>query len=85
MSASAEGSAAVIDADAARQTSGALAKPVMRSAKFASISKHPPRAFNRRLVSVSAAFARRVRAGVEQRFAVRLHPEPIFWGTLSLD
>jgi len=32
-----------------------------------------------------AAFARRVRAGVEERFGVRLHPEPIFWGTLSLD
>ena len=32
-----------------------------------------------------AAFARGVRAGVEARFGVRLHPEPIFWGTLSLD
>jgi UDP-N-acetylmuramate dehydrogenase len=32
-----------------------------------------------------AAFARRVRAGVEQRFGVRLRPEPVFWGTLSLD
>jgi UDP-N-acetylmuramate dehydrogenase len=32
-----------------------------------------------------AAFARRVRAGVEQRFGVRLHPEPIFWGALGLD
>ncbi len=32
-----------------------------------------------------AAFARRVRAGVEERFGVRLHPEPIFWGALSLD
>src|SRR4029077_1293705 len=32
-----------------------------------------------------AAFARRVRAGVEQRFGVRLHPEPIFWGALRLD
>ncbi|HUM17839.1 MAG TPA: UDP-N-acetylmuramate dehydrogenase [Candidatus Nitrosotalea sp.] len=32
-----------------------------------------------------AAFARRVRAGVEQRFGVRLHPEPIFWGSLGLD
>ena len=31
------------------------------------------------------AFARRVRAGVEQRFGVHLHPEPIFWGALSLD
>jgi len=32
-----------------------------------------------------SAFARRVRAGVEARFGVRLHPEPIFWGALSLD
>jgi UDP-N-acetylmuramate dehydrogenase len=32
-----------------------------------------------------AAFARRVRTGVEQRFGVRLHPEPVFWGGLSLD
>ena len=32
-----------------------------------------------------AAFARSVRAGVEQRFGVRLHPEPVFWGGLSLD
>lgn len=32
-----------------------------------------------------AAFARRVRAGVEQRFGVRLHPEPVFWGGLGLD
>jgi UDP-N-acetylmuramate dehydrogenase len=32
-----------------------------------------------------AAFARRVRAGVEARFGVRLHPEPIFWGPLGLD
>ena len=31
------------------------------------------------------AFARRVRAGVEQRFGVRLHPEPVFWGALGLD
>jgi UDP-N-acetylmuramate dehydrogenase len=31
------------------------------------------------------AFARRVRAGVEDRFGVRLHPEPIFWGALGLD
>ena len=31
------------------------------------------------------AFARRVRAGVEQRFGVRLHPEPIFWGAAGLD
>ena len=32
-----------------------------------------------------AAFARRVRAGVEERFGVRLHPEPVFWGGLGLD
>jgi UDP-N-acetylmuramate dehydrogenase len=32
-----------------------------------------------------AAFARTVRDGVEQRFGVRLHPEPIFWGPLTLD
>jgi UDP-N-acetylmuramate dehydrogenase len=32
-----------------------------------------------------AAFARRVRAGVEARFGVRLHPEPVFWGALTLD
>lgn len=31
------------------------------------------------------AFARLVRAGVEDRFGVRLHPEPVFWGTLGLD
>jgi UDP-N-acetylmuramate dehydrogenase len=31
------------------------------------------------------AFARTVRAGVEERFGVRLHPEPIFWGPLGLD
>ena len=31
------------------------------------------------------AFARRVRAGVEERFGVRLHPEPIFWGALGLE
>jgi UDP-N-acetylmuramate dehydrogenase len=31
------------------------------------------------------AFARRVRAGVERRFGVRLHPEPIFWGAPGLD
>jgi UDP-N-acetylmuramate dehydrogenase len=31
------------------------------------------------------AFARRLRAGVEQRFGVRLRPEPIFWGALGLD
>ena len=30
------------------------------------------------------AFARRVRAGVEQRFGVRLHPEPVFWGAPGL-
>jgi UDP-N-acetylmuramate dehydrogenase len=32
-----------------------------------------------------AAFARRVRAGVEARFGVRLRPEPVFWGGLGLD
>ena len=32
-----------------------------------------------------AAFARRVRAGVEARFGVRLQPEPIFWGSITLD
>jgi UDP-N-acetylmuramate dehydrogenase len=32
-----------------------------------------------------AAFARRVRAGVEARFGVRLHPEPVFWGRIGLD
>jgi len=32
-----------------------------------------------------AAFGRRVRAGVEQRFGVRLHPEPIFWGAIGID
>jgi UDP-N-acetylmuramate dehydrogenase len=32
-----------------------------------------------------AAFARRVRAGVEERFGVRLQPEPIFWGTIGID
>src|SRR5512134_1133766 len=32
-----------------------------------------------------AAFARRVRAGVEERFGVSLHPEPVFWGELGLD
>ncbi|HET9853555.1 MAG TPA: UDP-N-acetylmuramate dehydrogenase [Methylomirabilota bacterium] len=31
------------------------------------------------------AFARRVRAGVEARFGVRLHPEPIFWGMIGID
>jgi len=31
------------------------------------------------------AFARRVRADVEQRFGVTLHPEPIFWGTIGID
>jgi UDP-N-acetylmuramate dehydrogenase len=31
------------------------------------------------------AFARSVRAGVEARFGVRLHPEPVFWGGLGLD
>ena len=32
-----------------------------------------------------AAFARRVRTGVEERFGVRLQPEPIFWGTIGID
>jgi UDP-N-acetylmuramate dehydrogenase len=32
-----------------------------------------------------AAFARRVRAGVEARFGVRLQPEPVFWGGVGLD
>ncbi len=31
------------------------------------------------------AFARRIRAGVEQHFGVRLVPEPVFWGFASLD
>ncbi len=31
------------------------------------------------------AFARTVRARVEERFGVRLAPEPVFWGALSLD
>ncbi|HZP35941.1 MAG TPA: UDP-N-acetylmuramate dehydrogenase [Methylomirabilota bacterium] len=31
------------------------------------------------------AFARTVRAGVERRFGVRLHPEPVFWGPLGVD
>jgi UDP-N-acetylmuramate dehydrogenase len=31
------------------------------------------------------AFARRVRARVEERSGVRLVPEPVFWGALSLD
>jgi UDP-N-acetylmuramate dehydrogenase len=31
------------------------------------------------------AFARRVRDAVEARFGVRLVPEPVFWGALSLD
>jgi len=31
------------------------------------------------------AFARHVRARVEERFGVRLHPEPIFWGSPGLD
>jgi UDP-N-acetylmuramate dehydrogenase len=30
-------------------------------------------------------FARRLRAGVEARFGVRLHPEPVFWGFGRLD
>ena len=32
-----------------------------------------------------AAFARRVRAGVAERFGVRLAPEPVFWGPVGLD
>jgi len=32
-----------------------------------------------------AAFAGRVRAGVEARFGVRLQPEPIFWGAIGID
>jgi UDP-N-acetylmuramate dehydrogenase len=32
-----------------------------------------------------AAFARRVRAGVAERFGVRLAPEPVFWGPIGLD
>jgi UDP-N-acetylmuramate dehydrogenase len=32
-----------------------------------------------------AAFARRVRAGVERRFGVRLQPEPVFWGAVGID
>jgi len=32
-----------------------------------------------------AAFARGIRAGVEERFGVRLQPEPIFWGTIGID
>jgi len=32
-----------------------------------------------------AAFARRIRVGVEARFGVRLHPEPVFWGPIGLD
>ncbi len=31
------------------------------------------------------AFARRIRARVEERFGVRLVPEPVFWGFASLD
>jgi UDP-N-acetylmuramate dehydrogenase len=31
------------------------------------------------------AFARRIRRGVDQRFGVRLVPEPVFWGFASLD
>ena len=31
------------------------------------------------------AFARRVRARVEERFGVRLVPEPVFWGPLGLE
>jgi UDP-N-acetylmuramate dehydrogenase len=32
-----------------------------------------------------AAFARRVRARVAERFGVRLAPEPVFWGPVGLD
>jgi UDP-N-acetylmuramate dehydrogenase len=32
-----------------------------------------------------AAFARRVRGGVAERFGVRLSPEPVFWGPIGLD
>ena len=32
-----------------------------------------------------AGFARRVRDGVAERFGVRLAPEPVFWGPVSLD
>jgi len=32
-----------------------------------------------------AAFAREIRARVESRFGLRLTPEPVFWGSLSLD
>ena len=32
-----------------------------------------------------AGFARRVRDGVADRFGVRLTPEPVFWGPVSLD
>ena len=32
-----------------------------------------------------SAFARRVRDAVEERFGVRLVPEPVFWGGLTLD
>ena len=32
-----------------------------------------------------AAFACRIRGGVEARFGVRLHPEPVFWGPIGLD
>ena len=32
-----------------------------------------------------AAFARRVRRGVAERFGVRLSPEPVFWGPIGLD
>jgi UDP-N-acetylenolpyruvoylglucosamine reductase len=31
------------------------------------------------------ALARRIRARVDERFGVRLVPEPVFWGFLSLD
>ena len=32
-----------------------------------------------------AAFARRVRERVAERFGVRLHPEPVFWGPIGLE
>jgi len=32
-----------------------------------------------------AAFARRVRGRVAERFGVRLAPEPVFWGAIGLD
>lgn len=32
-----------------------------------------------------AAFAREIKGGVEDRFGVRLEPEPVLWGALSLE